>query len=66
MLYSTKCLKMVLEKEEKNSMTRPCHPIYAQALNYQVFSPCNFHVSIFIETLESDTFSVSTPSRTEW
>ena len=32
----------------------------------KVFSPCFFHVSVSIETLESDSRSLSTSSRTEW
>ena len=51
---------------------RPCsHPIYARTLTgvYQVvrvFSPCYFHVIISIGTLESNSLSLSTPSRTKW
>ena len=47
------------------------HPIYARTLTgvYQVvrmFSPCYFHVIISIGILESNSLSLSTPSRTKW
>ena len=51
---------------------RTCsHPIYARMLTgvYQVvrmFSPCYFHVIISIGILESNSLSLSTPSRTKW
>ena len=51
---------------------RTCsHPIYARTLTgaYQVvrmFSPCYFHVIISIGILESNSLSLSTPSRTKW
>ena len=51
---------------------RTCnHPIYAQTLTgvYQVvrmFSPCYFHVIISIGILESNSSSLSTPSRIKW
>ena len=46
------------------------HPIYARTLTgvYQavrMFSPCYFHVIISIGVLESDSLSLSTPSRTK-
>ena len=31
-----------------------------------MFSPCYFHVIISIGILESDSLSLSTPSRTKW
>ena len=47
------------------------HLIYARTLTgvYQVvrmFSPCYFHVIISIGILESNSLSLSTPSRTKW
>ena len=51
---------------------RTCsHPIYARTLTgvYQVvrmFSACYFHVIISIGILESNSLSLSTPSRTKW
>ena len=51
---------------------RTCsHLIYARTLTgvYQavrMFSPCYFHVIISIGILESDSLSVTTPSRTKW
>ena len=51
---------------------RTCsHPTYARTLTgvYQVvrmFSPCYFHVIISIGILESNSLSLSTPSRTKW
>ena len=51
---------------------RTCsHPIYARTLTgvYQVvrmFFPCYFHVIISIGILESNSLSLSTPSRTKW
>ena len=51
---------------------RTCsHPIYARTLTgvYQVVrmsSPYYFHVIISIGILESNSLSLSTPSRTKW
>jgi len=58
-------------------MTRPMQPrtcshaIYARALTgihqaVRYFLLAIFHVSISIGTVESDSLSLSTPSRTKW
>jgi len=50
----------------------PAQPSDLHSNNYtslpggQVFSPCYFHVSISIGTLESDSLSLSIPRRTKW
>ena len=47
-------------------MTRPWQPAVTLTGVHQVFSPCFFHASISIETLVSDSLSLSTSSTTEW
>ena len=66
-----------LVERRKNSMTIPTqpwtcsHPIYARTLTevhqaVRYFLLAIFYVSISIGTLESDSLSLSTPSRTKW
>jgi len=43
-----------------------CSNAYRNLTGGQVFSPCYFHVSISIGTLESDSLSLCIPRRTKW
>ena len=66
------CLKRQQKGEKFHDWTRTCsHPIYVQTLTgvhqaVRYFLLAIFHVSISIGPPESNSLSLSTPSRTKW
>ena len=71
MLYLV-CLKSCRKEKKSISEHRYCsHLIYARMLTgvcqvVRIFSPCPFHVFVFIGTLESGLLSQRIPCETKW